>query len=141
MKTLDEWIALYEKKTGEAFQNKEGFRLFFLPERGFCQMRVDGKLLVLSQVCGDGQFWIDHSQIMASVTGCNAVGTFAVRKNIEAFIRLGGYRVDRTEELLNGLKRYFCVHIVLIRRRYLDRNQGEAPESLYLVAFRVKQGV
>ena len=139
MKTLDEWIALYEKKTGEAFQNKEGFRLFFLPERGFCQMRVDGKLLVLSQVCGDGQFWIDHSQIMASVTGCNAVGTFAVRKNIEAFIRLGGYRVDRTEELLNGLKRYFCVHKDGTKGQVSPYGKRDDGSVVYMVTWEVKQ--
>lgn len=110
MKTIEEWISLYEKKTGEAFRQEEGFRLFFLPERGFCQMRVEGELLIVRQVCGDGKFWFDHSQLLASVVGCKAIGTFAVRKNIEAFIRLCGYRIDCTEELPDGLKRYFCTH-------------------------------
>ena len=31
MKTLEEWKQLYEQKAGEAFQQEEGFRLFFLP--------------------------------------------------------------------------------------------------------------
>ena len=108
MKTMDEWKQLYEQKSGEAFQQEEGFRLFFLPERGFCQMRVEGELLIVRQVCGDGQFWFDHSELLAAVVGCKAVGTLALRKNILAYIRHWGYRVDRTEELSDGLKRYYC---------------------------------
>ena len=106
--TIEEYIELYEKKAGEKFEPQEGYKLFFLPERGFCQMRVDGELLIVRQVCGDGQFWFDHSELLASIVGCKAVGTLALRKNILAYIRHWGYRIDRAEDLPGGLKRYYC---------------------------------
>ena len=139
MKTLEECISLYEKKTGEAFQNKEGFRLFFLPERGFCQMRIDGELLMLSQLCGDGHFWVDHSRLLASVVGCKAIGTFAVRKNIEAFIRLWGYRVYRTEELPDGLKRYFGIHKDGTKGQVSPYGKRADGSVVYMVTREVKQ--
>ena len=36
--TLDEYIKKYEQKTKDKFKPKEGFKLFYLPSRGFCEI-------------------------------------------------------------------------------------------------------
>ena len=136
---LQGWIEKYEKKTGEKFEPQKGYKLFFLPKRGFCQMRMDGELLILGQVCGDGRFWVDHSRLLASVVGCKAIGTFAVRKNIEAFIRLWGYRVYRTEELPDGLKRYFGIHKDGTKGQVSPYGERADGSVVYMVTWEVKQ--
>ena len=136
---LQGWIEKYEKKTGEKFEHQKGYKLFFLPKRGFCQMRMDGELLILGQVCGDGRFWVDHSRLLASVVGCKAIGTFAVRKNIEAFIRLWGYRVYRTEELPDGLKRYFGIHKDGTKGQVSPYGERADGSVVYMVTWEVKQ--
>ena len=37
-KTLEEWIALYNRKNYEEFKRDEKFELFYLPEKGFAEI-------------------------------------------------------------------------------------------------------
>ena len=36
-KSLKEWIEIYETKTGDSFDLLPGYRLLYMPERGFIQ--------------------------------------------------------------------------------------------------------
>ena len=56
---LEEYIAKYEKRTGEKFEPKIGFKLFYLPARGFCEYKIDTdkNMVMIYQLCGDGKFW------------------------------------------------------------------------------------
>ena len=56
-KTLPEWIELYNRKTPEPFKRDERFRLFFLPDKGFCEIGNTEKMIVINQLSGDGRFW------------------------------------------------------------------------------------
>lgn len=108
---LDEWIKKYEKKTNEKFEPHPGFKLFFLPERGFCEIKVDSekKIVMIYQLCGDGKFWRDYGLLLAELTGCKHLGTICSRDNIKAYIRFWGYVVQKEEILEDGLKRYHCI--------------------------------
>lgn len=107
--TLNKYIDLYNKKSGEKFVPHPGFKLFYLPERGFCQIHIEKAMVIVRQVCGDGRFWYDFSELMANMCGCKAVGTFYGRRNVLAYIRLWGYQIEYTEEIISGLKRYHCI--------------------------------
>ena len=74
---LDEWIKIYESKTGEEFEASNGFKLFYFPDRGFCEMAVivQAKMVIARQMCGDALFWRQAVEMLcitlapATVTG------------------------------------------------------------------------
>lgn len=41
--SLKEWIKIYEEKTGDNFGVPNGYRLFYMAERGFASMKPDLK--------------------------------------------------------------------------------------------------
>ena len=107
-KTLEEWIALYEKKTGEEFKHDERFAFFYLPDKGFCEIAdFGGKMLFVGQTSGDGHFWRDFTEKLARKLNIKVCGTICIRKESRAYIRLFGYKIDKVDEE-NGLKRYYC---------------------------------
>lgn len=107
---LEEYIAKYEKRTGEKFEPKIGFKLFYLPARGFCEYKIDTdkNMVMIYQLCGDGKFWRDYGLLLAQMTGCRYLGTICSRDNIKAYIRFWGYMIDFEEVLDGGLIRYHC---------------------------------
>ena len=109
---LDEWIELYEKKTKEKFKPHSGFKLFYLPDRGFCEYKIDtdADMVMVYQLSGDGKFWHDFAMLLAELTHCHHVGTFCIRDNIKAYIRFWGYEIEKEELLSDGLCRYHCKH-------------------------------
>ena len=110
MKTdLQKWIRKYENKTGEKFEPSNGFKLFFFPNRGFAEYAYTQDMVIVRQMCGDSLFWKQLSECLAISMCCKMIGSYCIRRNIEAYIRLFGYRIERTETLSDGLKRYFCV--------------------------------
>ena len=106
------WITKYEQKTREKFEPKNGFRLFFLPERGFCEIRADAdkQMILVWQLCGDGHFWKDYAELLAQMMGYHNMGTVCIRGNIEAYIRLWGFSVEQKEVLPDGNFRFHCVN-------------------------------
>ena len=40
-KTLEEYIQMYEKHTGEKFQFNTGFSFFYEPEHGLCEYKIE----------------------------------------------------------------------------------------------------
>lgn len=106
-RTLDEWISYYNRKTPEKFERDTRFELFFSPDKGFCEVGQLGKFLIINQLAGDGRYWKEKVSAAARAAGIRVCGTWCIRRNIRAYIRLFGYKVEWTEDL-GGLKRYHC---------------------------------
>lgn len=107
-KTIDEWAAVYQKKTGKPFVHDDKFKLFFFPERGFCEIGVDGneKIVVMNQVCGDGWFWRRLAEFLAESLGYQTCGTMFLR-NVKANMRLWGFTEVSEKNTDDGVPRYF----------------------------------
>jgi len=107
---LDDYIQKYEKSTNEKFKPHPGFKLFYLPDRGFCEYHIDSTndIVMIYQLSGDGKFWRDYGILLAQLTNCHHLGTICSRNNIKAYIRFWGYRIDYEEQLPDGLLRYHC---------------------------------
>ena len=108
-RTLEEWIELYEKKTGKAFERQAGFQLYYFPERGFAEIAADveHRIVVVYQLCGDGHFWRRLIEFLAMSLKFPCCGTFCIR-HIKPYIRFWGFKIERTEITENGLERYHC---------------------------------
>lgn len=105
--TLEEWIKEYEKKTKRKFEPAKGFKLFYFPERGFCEIATNGNMVMAYQLCGDGKFWRRILEFLSISLGYKVAGTICIR-HILPYIRFWGFSVVRTEELSDGTKRYFA---------------------------------
>ncbi len=110
--TLDEWIAKYNAKTPEPFKRDERFNFFFLPDKGFCEVGMTPDMVVINQLAGDARFWKDKVSKMAQGIGIDKCGTWCIRKEILAYIRLFGFKIASTETTDEGLKRYHGIHKV-----------------------------
>ena len=106
-KTFEEWVALYEKKTGVKFVRNKGFKMFFWPDRGFCEVGVLDNMVVAWQLCGEGKFWRQLLEAFADALNKPACGTVCVR-HIKPYIRFWGAKIKRTEITPTGQERYFC---------------------------------
>jgi hypothetical protein len=126
--TLDEWIDFYNRKTPEPFKRDERFNLFFLPDKGFCEVGQSENIIVIRQLAGDARFWKEKVSDMAAKIGVEMCGTWCIRKEILAYIRLFGYRIYRTEKLPDGLKRYYGI------------NKDTGKKGLASPAFRYESG-
>lgn len=126
--TLDEWVEFYEKKTGEKFERQGGWALFYFPERGFCQYRATEDMVIINQLCGDIHFWKDVAEVLAKERGFSHLGTWYIRRNVEAYARLLGFEIYKTENLSDGLKRYY------------GKNKSTGKEGLASPAFRYESG-
>lgn len=106
--TLDEWIAFYNSKTPEKFVRDERYEFFFSPEKGFCEVGMTKNMLVIHQLAGDARYWKNRVSKAARRIGLKMCGTWCIRKEILAYIRLFGYKIEYKEELPDGLSRYHC---------------------------------
>ena len=104
-RTLDEWIARYNKKIPEGFKRDEKFTLFYIPDKGFCEMTATDKMIVIGQASGDGVFWRDFAEKIARKLGLKTGGFFCRRERVLLWARLLGFTVTEADEE-NGLKRY-----------------------------------
>ena len=107
-KTLEEWIKFYETKTKEKFVRDENYELFYLPDKGFCEIAVSDKMVVIKQLAGDGRFWKKFAEEIARKMNKKVCGSWCVRKAVRAWIRFFGFRIESVEELPDGCKRYHC---------------------------------
>lgn len=104
-RTLDEWIERYNRKIPEGFKRDNRFALFYLPDKGFCEIVATDLMVIINQVSGDGLFWKKFSEDIARALRLKACGTYCVRKNILAWGKFFGFKVTDTEEK-GGFKRY-----------------------------------
>lgn len=106
-RTFEEWVEAYNKKVPEGFKRDIRFALFYLPDKGFCEITADDNMIIIGQTSGDGRFWRDFAEEMARKLNIKVCGTICARKESRAYIRLFGFKVDKHDEE-NGLKRYYC---------------------------------
>jgi hypothetical protein len=107
--TLEEWIERYNKKTPEPFKRDERYEFFFLPDKGFCEVGQDGDMIIIHQLCGDARFWKEKVSEMARKIGAAKCGTWCVRQEVLAYIRLFGYKIYKREKTTEGLTRYYGI--------------------------------
>lgn len=109
--TLEEWETIYNAKTPEAFRRDNRFQLFYLPDKGFCEVGQTGNMLIINQLCGDARFWKSEIEKLARRLGNIAMcGTWCIRSGVKAYIRLFGYRVAREIKLVDGDRQFICKH-------------------------------
>lgn len=109
-KTLEEWIKIYEEKTEDEFNLPKDFRLFYLAERGFASMKLDleGKMVIVYQVCGDGKFWRDFAELaFAGPFGLDAVCSICTRE-IYPYIRAFNWEIIEKQEKKPLEYRFLC---------------------------------
>ena len=92
MKALAEYIAFYEKHTGEAFAFKQPFSFYYSPEHGFCEYLPEGDTLYIWQMCGDGKFWINLALKVCREFKLKYICSYVVRKPLP-FIRNLGFKI------------------------------------------------
>lgn len=117
--TLEEWITKYNQRSPEVFKPDAKYKLYFHPAKGFCEIGFAKDMIIINQLCGDGKFWKQSADCIAKKVGLHHGGTWCVRTEIKAYIRLFGYRVVEVEHLSDGTKRYHC----------LDKNNREGLVS------------
>ena len=130
-KTLEQWIAQYNKKVPEGFKRNERFELFYLPEKGFAEVMDTGKMILVYQVSGDFKFWRNFVEKIARRLGYTRAGTLCCRK-IKPYLRMANavpYRIDETPQ---GA-RYFC------RDKHTGLEVEAAPlnDGLYCITWEV----
>lgn len=106
---LQEWIDKYNAKTDTPFERDHRYKLFFIPDKGFCEITcgISEDMVIAKQMCGDALFWRRVVEIIAQATGRRMCGTYCIR-HIKPYIRLFGFTVEHTENTVLG-KRYFCI--------------------------------
>lgn len=130
-KSLKDWIKLYEEKTGDKAQLLDGYRLFYLAERGFATMKPDfeGRMMVVHETCGDGRFWRDYAEMIGAGLGFTAVGTICTRP-ILPYIRSFGWEI-LTDEEKDGKHRYLCQDSIgrkVVCTYMCDGDNGRPPQ-------------
>lgn len=148
-RTLGEWIKLYEEKTGDKVDLPKDYRLFYMAERGFAQMKPDdeGKMLIINHVCGDGKFWHDVAELVAVQHGLTCLGTLCTRR-IKPYIRAFGWKIEKRFCFISPDSnpgkveyRYLCRdgigRAVVITESGIDEKGNEN----YLVTHYLQQGV
>ena len=84
--TMDEWVAVYEKKT-ELYVLEPGCKVCFDPDRGFLTYLIDGDMLMLDHCCSDHMEWIhETAKHIAVDNGCHFLWTQTMRNPV-AFCR------------------------------------------------------
>lgn len=87
----------------------EKFQLFYVPDKGVCEIGMSDDMLILRCLSTSNVFyWKNAAEDIARKVGIKIIGTWCVRREIMAYIRLFGYRIIKTEELEDGLNRYRC---------------------------------
>lgn len=128
-KSLKEWIEIYEKKTNDKAELPEGYRLLYLAERGFASIKpdVEGKMMLIYQVCGDAKFWRDHIELITCNAGFDCVASICTR-HVEPYIRCFGWEILEREEI-NGQFRYWCQdsigRLAILTYKHTDAETGE----------------
>ena len=108
-RTFEEWCAIYKKKTGKEFKRAESFKLFFFPEKGFCEIGILKDMVVAYQLCGEGWFWRRVIEVLAISLNMNHCGAICIR-HIKPYIRFWGGKIERTEQTEDGKHEiYYCV--------------------------------
>lgn len=119
--TFEEWVAVYEKKSGDAHKVPQGSFTLWDERRGYAQFLLseDKKLLITEETCGDGKFWYEWAINFCREHDIPKFCTTCTRK-ILPYLRGMGGKIIKQEiqtERHNGYKiegvtheglRFFC---------------------------------
>ena len=136
-KSLEEWIKLYEKKTGTAFKAAPRATLQFDADKGFAEFGVFKDMVIIGQLCGDAKHWKNFGENLAKQLGLNHLGTWCIRK-LEPYIKFFNVEVDMIEEAGEGLKRYHG-HFKDTGKKALfsPRSRNSAGKIVYMVTWEI----
>jgi hypothetical protein len=112
-KSYEEWVALYEDKTGDEHTCPEGFTTLYDAEKGYAQYRIDGNRLHIYECCGDGRYWYDVGIKICRDYNIEAIITICTRK-IEPYIRSMKFKIKKRTLLPhrhNGYRYEGCNHL------------------------------
>jgi hypothetical protein len=90
---VQRWIDLYNRKSNQPFHIPEGHRLLADLEKGFLSFEVDGEVLYVGVVSGDGRYWNEIIDQLAHKYHCKEIRFGTLRKSPAAFTRKYGYKV------------------------------------------------
>lgn len=123
-RTLEEWIARYNKKTGDSFIPDRRYKLFYFADRGFCEIRIDceKEMVVVYQLCGDIYFWRHVIEFLCQVLGYHICATYCIRP-IKAYLRLLDVQIQDKEYTPIGI-RYYC------REKYTGQWLMASPSTI-----------
>ena len=138
MKTLEEWIAFYNRKaSGDKFNRDNRYELYYLPDKGFCEIGMTSDMVIINQLAGDARFWKNEATKLAQKLGYKMCGTWCVRREIAAYIRLFGYKIVFTDEVADGLKRYHCIHRKTGKKGLVSPAYKDGTIQAYFVTWEV----
>ena len=105
--TLEYWVAMYEKHTGEKFAFKENYTFFYKPEHGFCEYKPTKDCIYIWALCGDLSYW--HGLAVQACKKFNIPKLAAwIVRHPKPFIRRLGFKIYHTENR-NGDIKYWCI--------------------------------
>lgn len=91
VRTLEQWIEVYCKKTKDIFNVPIGYNVAYHPSRGFCVYALQDNVCAIYEACGDGRFWKDFAEAECIFSGkANVLGTICNR-HIKPYLRLIGF--------------------------------------------------
>ena len=136
-KTFDEWVKIYEKKTGIEFKPESRARLKFEPDKGFAEFGVYKDMVIIGQTCGDAKYWKKLGEDIARQLGLNHLGTWCCRR-IEPYIKLFDVEIEMVEEAGEGLKRYHGrIKDTGKRAMFSPRSRNTAGNVVYMVTWEI----
>ena len=105
-KSLKEWIDFYNWKTGEEFERAKNFDLYYREDKGFCEIAITEKMIMIFQCAGDIKYWRQVAEELCKFMKLKAAGT-CVCRHIKPFIRAGGFSIYETKDTPYGERYYF----------------------------------
>lgn len=106
--TFEEWVKIYEAKTGDKHVEERGVRTIWDERRGYAQFMLDSdrRVLTVIEVCGDGRYWYNFAVEFCREHNVPLLCTTCTRK-ILPYIRSWGGKITKKEiqpERHNGYK-------------------------------------
>ncbi len=107
-RTIEEWISLYEQKTGDKMYIPEGFVLNYLPDRGFALLKadLDTGIMIIYHLCGDSKFWRDVAELIAKNSNLKCISSIATR-SIRPYMRFWHWDIVKEFDIDNQ-KKFIC---------------------------------
>lgn len=93
-KTFNEWLKLYEDKTGDEHTCPDGYTTLYDAEKGYAQYKVEGARLHIYEACGDGFHWYNVGINICRDYGIEAIVTICTRK-IKPYIRAMKFKIEK----------------------------------------------
>ena len=94
VKSFNEWVKLYEDKTGDEHTCLDGYTTLYDAEKGYAQYKVEGARLHIYECCGDGKYWYNLGIKICRDYNIEAMITICTRK-IKPYMRSLNFKVEK----------------------------------------------